>query len=196
MMSIRSRGFLVVFVGAVLLLSACDQGTKRWAQDNLSEPVDGSVHHKRTADINIIDGAFALSYAENPAAAFSFLRSAPTSIRRPVLIAIPAAFLLIVLVVAVRRRRELPFVAQASLALIAGGALGNLIDRIRLGYVVDFLKVHAGFINEAWPPFPIFNVADSCVVIGACLMLLSTLRASQPPEKPEEGGFHRPPARP
>ncbi len=187
-MSIRSRGFLLLFVGAVLVFSACDQGTKRLAQDHLSEPIDGSVHHRRTVDVDIIDGAFALSYAENPAAAFSFLRSAPAAIRRPVLIVVPSAFLVLVVVLAWRRRRELPLYTHAALALVAGGALGNLIDRVRLGYVVDFLKVHAGFINEAWPPFPIFNVADACVVIGGALMLVSIARHHDP-EKPDEGGF-------
>jgi len=59
-----------------------------------------------------------------------------------------------------------------SLALILGGALGNLYDRARLFYVVDFLEVT--IVHYHWPDF---NVADSCIVIGACLLLLEIFRA-------------------
>ncbi|MEO8307819.1 MAG: signal peptidase II [Pseudomonadota bacterium] len=58
----------------------------------------------------------------------------------------------------------------AGLSLIAAGAVGNMIDRLRLGYVVDFIHVHWGSAE-----FPSFNVADSCITIGAGLMILDTL---------------------
>jgi signal peptidase II len=58
-----------------------------------------------------------------------------------------------------------------ALALILGGAIGNMYDRIRFGYVVDFLEVH--IVHYHWPDF---NVADSCIVVGACLLLLEMLR--------------------
>jgi signal peptidase II len=60
---------------------------------------------------------------------------------------------------------------SVALALILGGALGNLYDRIRLHHVVDFLAVRIYHYN--WPDF---NVADSCIVIGACLLLLEIFR--------------------
>ena len=60
---------------------------------------------------------------------------------------------------------------SVALALILGGALGNLYDRIRYHYVIDFIEVH--IIHYHWPDF---NVADSCIVIGACLLLIEIFR--------------------
>jgi signal peptidase II len=59
---------------------------------------------------------------------------------------------------------------QLTLGLILGGAFGNLIDRVRLGYVVDFIQI-------GW--FPIFNVADSAITVGAALLMLQFLRDDQ-----------------
>ncbi len=67
--------------------------------------------------------------------------------------------------------------ATVALALILGGALGNLHDRILTGSVVDFLEVH--IFSYHWPDF---NVADSAVVIGACLLLLDSLLPKKQPE--------------
>jgi len=70
--------------------------------------------------------------------------------------------------------RHLPAVGQgrvaAGLALIMGGALGNVVDRVRLGYVVDFIKVH----YQDWV-FPAFNLADSAITIGAALLILDSI---------------------
>jgi signal peptidase II len=70
--------------------------------------------------------------------------------------------------------RQLPAKGQsrvaAGLALVMAGALGNVIDRVRLGYVVDFIKVHYG----EWV-FPAFNAADSAITIGACLIILDAV---------------------
>jgi signal peptidase II len=60
---------------------------------------------------------------------------------------------------------------SVALALILGGAIGNLYDRIRYQHVVDFLEVH--IVHYHWPDF---NVADSAIVVGACLLLLEMLR--------------------
>ncbi len=62
-------------------------------------------------------------------------------------------------------------VTSVALALILGGAFGNLYDRIRYHYVIDFLEVH--IVHYHWPDF---NVADSCIVIGACLLLIEIFR--------------------
>lgn len=74
---------------------------------------------------------------------------------------------------------RLPLTARAlpvALMLVLGGAIGNLVDRIRLGYVVDFIDLH--YSNWHWPAF---NVADSAIVIGVTLMLVESLL---PPRKP------------
>jgi signal peptidase II len=59
---------------------------------------------------------------------------------------------------------------QVSLGLILGGALGNLIDRVRLGYVVDFIDWHLRGLDPSWT-FPTFNIADSAIVCGGILVL-------------------------
>jgi signal peptidase II len=64
---------------------------------------------------------------------------------------------------------------MASLALVLGGAIGNVIDRLRFGYVVDFLSVHYADIYR----FPTFNIADAAITIGAALMLLDMVRNPQ-----------------
>jgi signal peptidase II len=77
---------------------------------------------------------------------------------------------------------RLPLTARllpASLMLILGGAVGNLVDRVRLGYVVDFIDLH--YNNWHWPAF---NIADSAIVIGVTLMLAESLMAPRkPPDK-------------
>lgn len=63
---------------------------------------------------------------------------------------------------------------SAALALILGGALGNILDRVRLGYVVDFADLHIG----SWRPFLVFNVADAAITIGVLLLLVRALLTS------------------
>jgi signal peptidase II len=108
-------------------------------------------------------------HARNTGVAFSILANAGGWQRW--LFTAFAAGVSVVLLVALRRMAALGQALQcAGLMLIVSGALGNAIDRLRLGYVVDFVAVHWG---DAY--FPAFNVADSCITIGAGLMLLDTL---------------------
>lgn len=108
-------------------------------------------------------------HARNPGAAFSLLADAGGWQRW-----LFTAFALVVSVVILVMLRRTPIAGQrlqaAGLMLIVSGALGNVIDRIRHGYVVDFIGVHW---NGAW--FPAFNVADSCISVGAGLILLDAL---------------------
>jgi signal peptidase II len=71
----------------------------------------------------------------------------------------------------------------AALGLVLGGALGNILDRVRLGYVVDFADLHFGDIH----PFLVFNVADAAITIGVLLLVLRALltRERKPPQKDE-----------
>ena len=69
-----------------------------------------------------------------------------------------------------RLRFEGQFVLAAGLALVLGGAVGNLVDRIRLGYVIDFIQVWIG----SWP-FPSFNVADAAISVGAAFLIIDAL---------------------
>jgi signal peptidase II len=78
----------------------------------------------------------------------------------------------VLILFALRRLTSMQRLQCAGLMLIASGALGNAIDRLRYGYVVDFIGVHW---NDSW--FPAFNVADSCITIGAGLILLDAFIA-------------------
>ena len=78
----------------------------------------------------------------------------------------------------VRNASKSPVLQNTAFAMIAGGAIGNLIDRLNQGYVVDFILFHIG----QWH-FPAFNVADSCITIGMILYLIETYRSSKQAEK-------------
>lgn len=114
-------------------------------------------------------GVFDLVLAHNTGAAFSFLHDAG-GIQRWLFggIAVVASVWIVVLL----RRHSAQVLFALALSLILGGALGNLIDRIAYGYVVDFLAFHW---DEYY--FPAFNVADSAITIGAVLLILDSLRA-------------------
>jgi signal peptidase II len=129
------------------------------------------IHRIRPGyDIPVIPGVFRLSHVLNTGAAFSLLENAPPNAVRLGLIAFSVVAAIIVLALLWRVGRTLTLTSVA-LALILGGALGNLYDRIRFHHVVDFLAVKIYHYN--WPDF---NVADSCIVIGAGLLLLEIFR--------------------
>jgi len=115
-----------------------------------------------------LTGFFNLVLVFNKGAAFSFL-AAEAGWQTPLLaaFALGAAVVVSVLLVRSPERRML----CAGLSLILGGALGNLVDRLRFGHVVDFLDLHAA----GWH-WPAFNVADSAITIGAALLILDGLR--------------------
>lgn len=100
----------------------------------------------------------------NKGAAFSFLSDAQ-GWQRPVLVVFAVGAAIIVSVLLVRSPDKRLF--AAGLALILGGAVGNVIDRLRFGHVVDFVDLHAG----GWH-WPAFNVADSAITVGAALLIL------------------------
>ena len=116
-------------------------------------------------------GVFDLVLAHNTGAAFSFLSDAGGAQRWLFsIIAIVAS----VWITWLLRRHSAEILFALALSLILGGALGNLIDRIAYGYVVDFLSFHW---NEHY--FPAFNVADSAITCGAFLMILDSLRTTR-----------------
>jgi signal peptidase II len=110
---------------------------------------------------------FDIVHAHNTGAAFSFLNDQSGWQRW--LFAALSATVSVGLVIWLRRLAPRAQLLAAALAFILGGALGNLIDRLRLGYVIDFIQVH-------WQLhyFPAFNVADSAITVGAVLLLLDT----------------------
>ena len=134
-------------------------------------------HIAHGAAITIIPGVFRLSHVYNLGAAFSlFADSMSTQGMRNVLIGFSIVAIIVVLGMIWRVARQ-PSSTAIALGLILGGAIGNVYDRIRFSYVVDFLEVK--IYHYHWPDF---NVADSCIVIGACLLLLEIFR-NQPVEE-------------
>lgn len=110
-----------------------------------------------------------ITHQRNTGAAFSFLASA-SGWQRWFFVVLATVVSLFIAVWLWRLRRSRPLVLSAGLALVLGGAIGNLVDRIRLGYVVDFIQVYIG----SWP-FPSFNVADSAITVGAAFLIIDAL---------------------
>jgi signal peptidase II len=157
------RPYLLLLAAVVVLL---DRLSKMWIDKHLP----------RGDFITVIPGIFRISHVFNYGAAFSlFAESLSPAIVRNALIAFSVIAVIVVFGMIWRVGRAVSLTGVA-LGLILGGAIGNLYDRIRFSYVVDFLEVK--IVHYHWPDF---NVADSCIVIGACLLLLEIFR-KQPVE--------------
>ena len=117
--------------------------------------------------IPVVENFFHITYVRNKGAAFSFLSNA--SWRLPFFITISLIAALVILI-AFHRLRDDQRLAHTSLAMIFSGAVGNLIDRIRLGEVIDFLDVH--WYRHHWPAF---NVADSLICVGVFLLAIDII---------------------
>jgi signal peptidase II len=125
-------------------------------------------------NLQVIPHVFAISHVENPGAAFSLFNdsSSPERVRWLLLIfSLVAAVAVLAALVKLGRRIT---ATSVGLALILGGALGNAYDRLRFGYVIDFLEVH--IIHYHWPDF---NVADSAIVVGGILLLYDAMFAGK-----------------
>jgi signal peptidase II len=157
-----SRPFLLLLAAVVVLL---DRLSKNWIDK----------HVGRGDFITVIPGVFRISHVFNFGAAMGLFASVPPAVVRYSLIAFSIAAIVVVLGMIWRLGRRISTTGIA-LAMILGGAIGNLYDRVEYKYVVDFLEVR--IIHYHWPDF---NIADSCIVIGACLLLLEIFR-KQPDE--------------
>jgi signal peptidase II len=128
--------------------------------------------------ITVVPKVFRITHVLNDGAAFSlFADSASPEHVRWVLIGFSTLAAVAVLVALVWMGRRFS-ATTVALALVLGGAIGNDYDRIRFASVIDFLEVH--IIHYHWPDF---NVADSAIVIGACLLILDALWPSNPPSE-------------
>lgn len=149
--------YLILLAVTVLILGL-DQATKILIDRSMA------LYQSRP----VIDGLFSITYMRNRGAAFSFLSG--FSYRLPFFIGISLAAL-VVIIFAYRKLRDDQTLAAVALAMIFAGALGNLIDRIRLGEVIDFLDVY--WRTYHWPAF---NVADSAICVGVALLAFDMLR--------------------
>jgi signal peptidase II len=117
--------------------------------------------------ITVLKGFFHLTLVHNTGAAFGILANLPKPYREPFFFLVPGITLVVILAV-FARLKERQSMSVYALSLIVGGAIGNLVDRIRLGYVIDFLDFH--FQQQAH--FPAFNLADSAITIGVGLLFV------------------------
>lgn len=141
-----------------LLVIVLDQVTKWLAVESLQ------LYHP-----HVITSFFNLTLAHNKGAAFSFLNSAGHW-QNTFFIVLGICISLGLLIWLFRLKKEAALEAF-SLSLILGGALANLIDRFHYGYVIDFIECHVGAYY-----WPIFNIADSAICLGAVCLLLTTFR--------------------
>ena len=155
---VRRTALLVCSVLVVIL----DRLTKLWIERRIPE---GSA-------IPIIPRIFRLTHVLNSGAGFSLFADSlsPGTVRTGLVL---FSSLAVLVVAGLIWRQRAPLTAASwGLALILGGAVGNLYDRVRFGLVTDFLEVH--IVHYHWPDF---NVADSAIVVGASLLVLDALRS-------------------
>jgi len=141
-----------ILLAVSTLVLVLDQATKIYVDRNMA------LH----SSICVIENFFNITYLRNKGAAFGLL--ADSSYRLPFFIAVSMVAACVIYVV-IRKLREDQRLAAGALSLIFSGALGNLIDRVRLGEVIDFLYFH--WYEHYWPAF---NVADSAICIGVFLL--------------------------
>jgi signal peptidase II len=179
-MSSKSRLFLAAFAVSLVL----DQATKNWIVDTLAF----------TDRVSVIDGFFYLTHVRNPGAAFSLFATAPAELRTPFFIVV--TLIAIGLIISfLRKLSPGERLAAFALGLILGGAVGNLIDRLLHGEVIDFLHIRL-WAGYSWPDF---NLADSFIVIGVALLVLELFvsegEAIADPPGSDAGSSVRVPAR-
>jgi signal peptidase II len=146
----------VALFGLLTLLVGCDHVTKFVAKSQL----EGERPHQ------LIRGVLDLSYTENRDVGFNLLRGIPEAARGKILLVAGALALLALGVALVRRAPQAPL-TRAALLLLTAGAVGNYVDRLVRGYVVDFVYLHH---------WPVFNVADAYVTAGLVMLGLSIVR--------------------
>jgi signal peptidase II len=171
---------------------AADQVTKYLAVSELTTALEGRegvvarlegfleerhLRGRATPPHALVQDYWNFRYVENPGAAGGMFGNLPDGVRQTFFHVVSLAALGFILWMYVRlepaQRR-----ARAALALLAGGALGNFVDRLTRGYVIDFIDWH--WRNQPGLRWPTFNVADVAICVGVGLMLLDALRSRTP----------------
>jgi signal peptidase II len=152
---------------AALAVFLVDQLSK-WA-------VTGPLGIRALGDVREVTGFFALRFVPNVGVSLGLLPAEAGWMRWGLVVLTGA----IAAGVAVWMTREARFWDRVALGLVLGGALGNIVDRIRFGWVVDFADLHFG----AWRPFLVFNAADAAITGGVVLLVLRALVAKDAPRE-------------
>lgn len=164
-LSAKASAAKLWFFFLTTLVMAVDQFTKYWV----------SVKLREGDEIEIIRGFFKFSYTENPGIAFGMLNNGDV---KWLLVAISLGAILVV-VYYMRRTPVSNTLLLWSLSLLAAGISGNLIDRFRLGRVIDFILIY--YKDYQWP---VFNIADTAITIGAALMAIELFLSPQAERAP------------
>lgn len=146
-----------------LLLAVAVIALDRWSKRLVAAHIALYTH------IQIIPGFFRLTHTENTGAAFSLFADSPAHWKTQALIAFSLVAIVIVFVLLWQQKRPLTL-SGIALSLILGGAAGNLWDRIASGRVIDFLLFYVKQYQ-----YPVFNLADSSIVVGAILLVIEIL---------------------
>lgn len=154
-------------LGTAIVALGLDQLTKAWVVANVAG----------RPPISVIDGFARFRYTENTGAAFGFFQGWTG------LLSIAAIGIIIAIVLSASKIGTNAF-GMVALGLVTGGALGNLVDRLRLGHVTDFVDVYGPRItlNNVHYTFPVFNVADSAITVGAILLMATLIFAKEATE--------------
>jgi signal peptidase II len=154
------RKYHIIIAGGVVIL---DRLTKWLVSQKIT------LHDS----VDVIPGVFRLTHVQNQGAAFGLFSESPSEFKVAMLILFSVAALAVVSALLWKNGNAMNTTAVA-LSLVAGGALGNLWDRVASGRVIDFLDFYLG--SHHWPAF---NVADSAIVVGALLLLSEIFLAPQ-----------------
>ena len=166
-MAKRIANRLLILV-LLLLLVGCDHASKGVAKAALA---DGGA-------VEVVRGAISLTYVENTDIAFNLLRFIPEAIRFPALLVGGAVAVLALCLLLLRTRRS-SSVSLLALILVTAGAVGNYLDRVFRGYVVDFVHL---------PHWPVFNIADVYITVGGLALAWAFFvkQKSEPPVEPTQ----------
>lgn len=195
----RALGFLLIVVSLTL---AADQVTKYLAVAHLTDVMDGrqgmarvsaflqernldndppteGARRRNTRPHRFVEDYWHFRYVENPGAAWGLFGNLPDGARQTFFHVVSLAALAFILSMYVKLEPG-QRVVRLALALVAGGALGNFLDRLMRGYVIDFVDWH--WRNQPGMRWPTFNVADAAICVGVGLMLLDSFRSKRPTE--------------
>lgn len=149
-----SRYLLLTAITVTVIV--LDQATKYWITESMR------LHES----IPVVPNLFSFTYIRNPGAAFGLLAGSSNAFRT-VFFGVTSLFALALLGTILVRLPDRDWIGQVSIAGILGGAIGNLIDRLRFGEVIDFLDVYVESYH--WPAF---NVADSAISVGVVFLII------------------------
>ncbi len=189
----RKYLWLLLIAGVVIV---ADQGTKFLVLDRLTTAFAGAsnrlgvyvgaapapafdgYHYRPSSDVVLSDDFFRLRYAENPGAAFGLFRQLPDSLRGPLfhLVSVGAVLLIAFYYSRLTGAADEKW-ARVGLPLVLGGALGNYLDRLARGFVIDFIEAH-WFDKASWPAF---NIADSAICAGVAMLIIDSFVRKEKP---------------